>query len=463
MYLKESYRSGTIFLLLPVLILVLNSCKVLQPYSGVELANEELLFRNIPSGDTSNISDIPWRSFFSDPFLVALIDESLANNPDMQIAAARIKKAEASFEQSRMAFLPTLHLAGNATLLQNGSDAVSEDYSLTGNTSWEIDLSGRLRNARRAELNLFLKSEAYKRAVQTQLISDVAGNYYTLLALDAQLQVTERTVEFRNSNVETLKVMMESDMVTGADLVQSQANLYSARVTVPDIKNNIYKIENALSILIGRNPGPIERDSLSGQEFSADLKTGLPAQLLANRPDVQEAEYQLRYGYEMTNAARKSFYPTLTISASGGYNTGNISQLFNPSTLFWNLIGGLTQPLINSGLNRQRLKSALADQEQYVAEYRQVLLNAGQEVSNALYEYQSATQKISLRSEQIGYLQKAVDYTMELLKYSSSTTYTDVLMAEMNLLTAQLNGINDKLEQMQSVISLYRSLGGGWE
>jgi outer membrane protein TolC len=257
--------------------------------------------------------------------------------------------------------------------------------------------------------------------------------------------------------------MKDNDLVTGADLVQSQANLYSAKVTIPELKLSIYDTENALSVLLGRNPGPIERSTLDEQKIADNLKTGIPAQLLANRPDVQEAEYHFRYGFEMTNVARKYFYPSLTLSATGGITATDLSKMFSASSIFWNIVGGLTQPIFNQGQNRQRLKIAQANQEEYLITFKQTLLNAGQEVVNAMHGYQSATEKITLRASQIDYLEKSVDYTMELLKYTSSTNYTDVLTSEVNLLSAQLNGINDKLQQLQAVVSLYQSLGGGWK
>jgi NodT family efflux transporter outer membrane factor (OMF) lipoprotein len=448
---------------LVVLILALNSCKVLQPYKQPEIVSEETLYRDMATDDTSNIADLPWRTLFTDQYLVSLIEGALNNNPDLQIAVARMNKAEASLKQSRAAFFPSLRVDANATLQEIGDAGTTEEYQLFGSSSWEADIWGKLRNTKRASLDLFLKSEAYKRVVQTQLIADVANSYYILLALDAQLAVTEQTVESRNANVEAMKLMKESDMITGADLVQSQANLYSAKVSIPDLKQSIYEIENSLSLLLGRNPGPVTRGTLSEQEIAASLKTGVPAQLLANRPDVQEAEYQLRYGYEMTNVARKYFYPSLTFAATGGLSVSEISQLFNASSVFWSLVGGLAQPIFNKGLNKQRLRIAQADQEENMAAYKQILLRSGQEISNAMYGYQTATEKIALRTMQIEYLEKSVDYTMELLKYTSSTNYTDVLLAEMNLLSAQLNGINDKLQQLQSFVSLYRSLGGGWK
>ena len=465
MYLQNIIKSITSFIWLFVLIIFLSSCKVLQPYKQPDVLSKEKLFRDLAINDSTNIADMPWRSLFTDKLLQNLLEEAIKNNPDLQIAITRMKKAEANFKQSKASLFPSLNLNADASY-QNNDAAVAgvpATYQFSGTASWEADIWGRLRSAKRANLSLFLESEAYKRAVQTRLIANVAINYYTLLAFDAKLQVTEKTIENRNSDVETMKLMKDNDLVTGADLVQSQANLYSAKVTIPEIKQSIYETENALSLLLGRNPGPITRSSLNEQEISADLRTGIPVQLLANRPDVQEAEYQFRYGFEMTNVARKYFYPSLTISATGGITSTDLSKLFNASSVFWNIVGGITQPIFNQGQNKQRLRVAQANQEEYLITFKQTLLTAGQEVANALHGYQTASEEIALRTSQIEFLKKSVDYTMELLKYTSSTNYTDVLTSEVNLLSAQLNSINDKLLQLQAVVSLYQSLGGGWK
>jgi outer membrane protein, multidrug efflux system len=465
MYLQNIFKKRISLPVIFMMMLLLGSCKILQPYKQPDVASNEKLFRDLAASDSSNIANIPWNSLFTDPLLQNLIEEALSNNPNLQIAVTRMKKAEASLAQSKAAFFPSLNVVGGGSFQNKNDDGsgLSKVFQVYGMSSWEVDIWGKLRSAKRASMALYLESEAYKRAVQTQLIANVAVDYYALLALDAKLQVTEKTIEKRNADVEALKVMKENDMVTGADLVQSQANLYSAKVTIPELRQSIYEAENALSVLLGRNPGAIARGTLADQTISADLKTGLPAQLLGNRPDVQEAEYQFRYGYEMTNVARKYFYPALTISAQGGITPSDLSQLFNPPSAFWNVIGGLTQPIFNQGLNRQRLKVARANQEEYLIAFKQALLNAGEEVANAMHGYQTASEKIELRKSQIEYLEKAVNYTMELLKYTSSTNYTDVLTSEVNLLSAQLNGINDKLQQLQAVVSLYQSLGGGWK
>ena len=465
MYLQNIIKSRISYFCLLLLIVFLGSCKILQPYKQPDILSEEKLFRDLAINDSSSIADIPWRSLFTDKLLQNLIEEAINNNPDLQIATARMKKAEAGLRQSKAAFFPTLSASANASFQSNNATlpGIPESYMFYGATSWEADIWGRLRSARRVSLSLFLESEAYKRAVQTRLIANVAASYYTLLAFDAKLQVTEKTIEYRNSDVETMKLMKDNDLVTGADLVQSQANLFSAKVTIPELKQSIYETENALSVLLGRNPGPIVRSTLSEQEISSNLKTGIPAQLLANRPDVKEAEYQFRYGFEMTNVARKYFYPSLTLTATGGLTSTDVSKMFNASSVFWNIVGGLTQPVFNQGQNRQRLRIAQANQEEYLIAFKQTLLTAGQEVVNALHGYQNATEKISLRASQIEYLEKSVDFTMELLKYTSYTNYTDVLTSEVNLLSAQLNSINDKLQQLDAVVSLYESLGGGWK
>lgn len=444
---------------------VFSSCRVTQQYRQPVNEASTKLYRTEAAADTTSVGTVPWKQMFTDTLLQSLIEEGIRNSPDLQIAVARIKQADAAFRQSQLAFLPSLNATVSATTqkladVQAGNAHIYQTYLSAG---WEPDIWGRLKSSKRAALATLLQSDAYKREVQTQLVSSIATNYYALLAYDAQLQVTLQTADNRKQDVETMKTLKESDVVTGAAVVQSEANRYSAEVTIPDLKQSIRETENAISILIGRNPGSIARDSLSAQLTVTDLRTGLPVQLLANRPDVQEAEYQLRNSFELVNAAKTNFYPTLSITAEAGlYNTG-ISQFFDAASFFTNIIGGLTQPIFNNGLNKQKLKTAQALQEEYLVTFRKTLLTAGQEVSDALYSYQTASDKINTRSQQIYFLQKSVEYTKELLKYSSATNYTDVLTSEQSLLAAQLSSISDKLQQLQAVVALYRSLGGGWK
>jgi NodT family efflux transporter outer membrane factor (OMF) lipoprotein len=402
---------------------------------------------------------------FSDTLLQSLVQEGINNNPDLKIAVARIKSAAANAKQSKLQLLPVFDANGTATYQEVPSTEFGfpQAYLLQVTSSWEADVWGKLASAKRAVLASLLQSEAYKRAVQTQLISDIVSNYYLLMAYDEQLQVTERTVINREKEVETMKILKESNVVTGAAVVQSAANLYSVKITIPDLKENIHDTENAISLLLGKTPDTIFRTTLEQQNIITNLATGVPAQLLANRPDVQQAEYQLRNSFELVNVARTYFYPSFTITASAGFSNITIEQLFNPVSFFANITGGLLQPIFDQGRNKQRLSVAQAAQEEYLNTFKKTILTAGQEVSNALYSYQSAVQKQSLREQQINYLQKSVDYTKQLLEYSSATNYTDVLTSEQSLLAAQLSSINDKLQQLNAIVNLYRSLGGGWK
>ncbi|MEO8764128.1 MAG: efflux transporter outer membrane subunit [Ginsengibacter sp.] len=442
-----------------------TSCKVVQPYSQPAGLAGNTLYRDSTNTDTTNIASISWKQMFSDTLLQAIIQEGISNNPDLKIAIARIRSAAANARQSRLAFLPYVDANASAAFQRVPSTQFGfpEAYQLYVSSSWEADIWGKLNSAKRAALASLLQSEAYRRAVQTQLVADIAANYYALLAYDAQLQVTQRTVDNRMKEVETMKVLKESDVVTGAAVVQSAANRYSVEITIPDLRQAIRETENQLSLLLGRNPDTLFRNNLENQEVITNLAIGVPAQLLANRPDVQEAEYQLRNSFEQVNVARTYFYPKLTITAAGGLSGTSLSKLFDPSTFFANIAGGLLQPVFEQGINKQRLAVAQANQEEYLNTFKKTILVAGQEVSNALYSYRAAGEKQSLRSQQIAYLEKSVDYTKELLKYSSATNYTDVLTSEQSLLSAQLSSINDKLQQLTAVVTLYRSLGGGWK
>ncbi len=337
----------------------------------------------------------------------------------------------------------------------------AHQYLLGLSSSWEADVWGKLRSTKRSYAASVMQSEAYRRVVQTQLIADIADNYYALLALDAQLAITRQTVQNRIRDVEVMKLLLEGDVVTGAAVVQSEANRYAAEVTIPDLQRSIREAENLLATLLGRAPGPVERGTLADQPAPPALLTGVPGQLLRNRPDVQQAEYTFEAAFEQTNAARTYFYPSFTVTANGGVTITTLERLFSPTAIFASLVGGLTQPVFNQGLNRLRLTRAQALQQEYLATYQQTMLTAGQEVSNALFSYQSATEKAQIRAQQLAALNKAVDYTQELLR-AGFANYTEVLTSQQALLQAQLNGVNDQLQQRQAVTDLYHALGGGW-
>ncbi|MFT4033259.1 MAG: efflux transporter outer membrane subunit [Siphonobacter sp.] len=449
-----------------VLIQILAACKVTQTYKRPDVKTQDL-YRGVTGTDTNTLADLPWRTLFPDTTLQHLIEEGLANNLDLKTAVARIKVAEANLYQARMAFFPAV--TGNAiatkakipSVPSSATGFASQQFQLYVNASWEADLWGKLSSAKKAYIAALLQSEAYRRAVQTQLIANIANNYYLLLSYDAQLKITQQTVQYWVDNVATMKLLKEAAIVTGAAVVQSEASQYAAETTIPTLKQNIRETENALSILLGKAPGAINRTTMEAQTTIDSLPTGISAQLLSHRPDVQQAEYAYVNAFELTNSARAYFYPTLTLTANGGLSNVIFSSLFSSASIFGNIAAGLAQPIFNRGLNTVRLRTYQAQQEQALYSFQSTLFTAGQEVSNALFAYETATERARIRQNQLTALVKSVDYTRELLKYSSAN-YTEVLVAQQSLLSAQLSSVNDRLQQLQSVVNLYRALGGGW-
>lgn len=454
-------------LLLPAALLLASCGVVTKRYQQPKVEADRLL-RDTTVTDTASLANESWQNLFSDPQLQTLIQEGLEHNFDLKSAIEKMKEAKASLTQSKLAYLPNVSANAGVTRNKLSEKATYSTiyYSTTWqaglSASWELDVWGKLNSTKKAALAAYLQTDAARRAVQTELVASIANYYYTLLALDEELAITRQTVKIRADEVETMKKLKESAVVNGAAVVQSQANLYSAEVSIPDLMQQIHETENALSVLLGRGPGTISRGTLSSQTPYADLKTGVPSQVLKNRPDVQQAELSFRKAFEQVNVARTAFYPSLTLTADGGLSAYKLKDFFDNS-LFFSLAGGLTQPLFNQGKNKANLKIAKAQQQEAFYTYQQTLLTAGQEVSNALYAYQMAEQKEGTRKQQLEALEKAVDFTNELLRYSSATNYTDVLTSEQSLLSAQLSSVSDKLQKLQAVVNLYKALGGGWK
>jgi outer membrane protein TolC len=302
---------------------------------------------------------------------------------------------------------------------------------------------------------------AATRAIQTSIIADVANYYYQLLALDQQLAITTMTVYNWDTTVLTMRALKEAAIVTEAAVVQSEAQRYAAAVTIPDLKQSIREIENALSMLLGIAPGPVPRTTIESQRPIDMLNTGVPMQLLANRPDVMEAEMNFRNYFELTNVARTYFYPTFSITGSTGLNSLKIGSLFDPASFVANITGGLTQPIFNRRANKTRLEVAEAQQNEALLGFQNTLLNAGREVSDALSLHATALEKMQLRSNQMTALERSVEYSQELLR-NGFANYTEIITARQSLLQAELGRVNDRLQQLQATVNLYRSLGGGW-
>lgn len=447
--------------------LVISSCSVLRSYERPK-TTETNTFRNQQNADTTTIANLPYTQIFSDTILQNLIQEGLANNLDLQVAYTRIQQTQALYAQSRAAFLPSLDANAGVTKSKL-SDAQGFGirtqqtlFQLGVSSSWEADIWGRLKSSRRANLATLLQTETAARTIQTTIVAAIANNYYLLLALDQQVAITEQTVRNWDATVISMKELKEAARVTEAAVVQSEAQRYAVEVTIPDLKQQILETENLLSILLGRTSAPINRSLLASQQPFADLATGIPAQLLANRPDLQEAEYTYRNTFELTNVARTAFYPSLSLTGSAGFSSLSLENLINPAALAASIGAGLTQPIFNHHRNKTNLEVATAQQQAALLNFRNAYLVAGQEVSNALSLHEKAVQKMTVRTNQINALQLSVEYTEELLS-NGFANYNEVITARQSLLTAELGSVNDKLQQLQATVNLYRSLGGGWQ
>lgn len=441
----------------------LSSCHIYKSYERPELPTDSLYRKpDIPQTDTLNFGNLSWREVFTDPQLQGLIGKGLTNNTDLQIARLRIKEAEATLLSSKLAYLPGISLAPQGTVSSFNKQAATQSYQLPVTASWEIDIFGRLLNAKRKAKAALEQSKAYRQAVQTQLIASIANSYYTLLMLDKQLAISEVTAENWKESVKTMREMKEAGMTNEAAVTQSEANYRSVKAGIPDLKRQIRETENALSIVLGDNPRHIDRSKLENIPLPTCFSSGVPLQLLSNRPDVKQAEMALAMAYYGTNAARSAFYPGITINGTAGWTNNVGESILNPGKFLLSAIGSLVQPLFNKGKNIANLKIAKAQQEEALLSFKQSLLNAGAEVSDALYLFQSSGEKEQQRIIQVRALESSVASTNELFLLGTST-YLEVLTAQQNLFDAQLSQVNDRFEQLQAVINLYHALGGGRE
>lgn len=430
-------------------ILTLGSCSMYREYERPKLHYLDSLYRRLPDlQDSSSIAELSWREFFADTTLQEWIRLGISFNTDLSIARFKVEQAQATLHAARRAFFPSASLSAEA-----GINGESMSYSLTPSFSWEADIFGKMANAKRSAAAALEQSVAYKQAVQTQLIATIAETYYTLLMLDAQLAVSQRTQKTWEENIRTLEALKMAGKTNEAAVLQAKANMLDVQNSIYLLHKKIFETENAFSSLIGIVPIIIDRGTLDGQEFIEHLSGGLPAEILGNRPDVRQAELQLKQAYYATNQARASFYPSVKLD---GF------LRFDPSGFVTDLGASLLQPLYARGLNKAQLRKAEAQQKIALYEFRQKLLDAGIEVNNALVALKTAQSMVKIDKKQIVHLQAAVWNTQLLMKHGN-TNYLEVLTAQQKLLQAELSEISDRYEEIRSVINLYHALGGGYK
>ena len=441
---------------------LLSSCGIYTTYHPATEVPEQLYGEEVVVSDSSSIASLHWRELFTDPYLVTLIEQGLANNTDYLAAGLRVQEAEATLLSAKLAYLPSLALAPQGTLSHLEGHKMTKAYSLPATASWEIDLFGKLRNAKRQSQALLAQSKDYQQAVRSQLIAGIANSYYTLLMLDAQLRIAEQTATSWGESARATHALMQAGKANEAAVAQMEAAYAQVSASVLDLKDQINQVENSLSLLLAETPHRVQRGTLAEQTWPSSLSVGFPVSLLANRPDVRAAERSLEQAFYATNQTRAALYPSITLSGSAGWTNSAGGMISNPAQFVASAVGSLTQPLFAKGQLTGQLKIAKARHEEASLQFQQTLLQAGAEVNEALVQYQTAQEKRELYAEQVNALQTAYRSTSLLMEHGT-TTYLEVLTAQQGLLSAQLTQVANEVTEIQSLIQLYQALGGGAE
>lgn len=441
---------------------LLSSCGIYTKYQPAETTPDNLYGEEVAVDDTTNFGNVNWRELFTDPQLQALIEQGLQNNTDLRSAQLQIEEAEAALMSAKLAFLPSFALSPQGTISSFDGGKATKTYTMPVTASWELDIFGRLRNAKQQAKALYAQSKDYQQAVRTQLIAGIANVYYTLLMLDEQLAISQQTEEAWKETVASTRALMDAGLANEAATSQMEAAYYSVQTSILDLKEQINQVENSLALLLAETPRRYERGKLADQRLPEDVAVGVPMQMLSNRPDVRAAERSLEQAFYATNQARAAFYPSIVLSGSAGWTNSAGSMIVNPGKFLASAVGSLTQPLFNKGQIMAQYRIAKAQQEEASLSFQQALLNAGSEVNDALVACQTSKAKTLLFEKQIQSLEKALESTSLLMEHGT-TTYLEVLTARQSLLSAQLSQTANRFTEIQSVINLYQALGGGRE
>lgn len=433
-------------------------------------------YQNASQSDTTSIAEIKWRDFFKQNELVELIEEGLTKNNNLLIIEKNIRIANLLFKQSKWGNIPQINAFINAStnrLSENSLNGVStnlflgqnhiEDYASGLNLSWEIGIWGKVKNQKKETLARYLQTAEAKKALQTTVVANISKGYYNLLMLEAQLEIAKKTVKLNDSISFYVNLQYESGLTTLLAKEQTEAQWLIAAKLIPQIEQSIQIQENSLSVLTGSFPTQkIRKEKLDNIIVNSNLSSGVPSQLLERRPDVKSAELDLQAANAKVGIAKSNFYPSLNITAVSGVNSFESSNWFNiPASLFGNVIGGITAPLLNGKKIKTQYEIAKEEKEQAVINFRQTVLIAVSEVSNALVSIKKLEEQYSFANERRLKLQNAV-LNANLLFKNGMATYIELIIAQSNLLQAELEVANIKKDLLCTNIELYRALGGGW-
>ena len=451
-------------------VLLVSSCGLYNKYERPNV-NTTGLIRDALSDvdtlavqDTASFGNLPWRSVFTDPQLQQLIEQGLEKNADLLNAALNVQMYETMLRAAKLAFLPAVNL-GNAqqqmgyiTTVHSDPSSTVKAYTFPATATWTVDLFGNVLSQKRSTQMKLLGMKDYQMAVRAKIISGVANSYYTLLMLDEQLRISEDMGQMAKETWEMMQLQYKLGRVRSTGVQSAEASYLSTMTKVNEFRRQIRSTENALCLLIGQAGQQIPRTTLAQQSLPSEFATGVGAALLKNRPDVHNAEMSLAACFHDVQTARSQFYPSITIGATANFS--NLTGSSNPGKWTTTFFGSLLQPIFNRGALTAKLKVTKIQYEQAFNTWQNAILKAGNEVSNALVNYNQYDANSKLEAQRVKVLTQNVEDTKALYK-SSSSTYLEVLTAQTQLLTAQLNLASNDFNKMQAVVSLYTALGGG--
>ena len=451
--------------------LLLASCGLYNKYERPDKVETSGLIRDVLSDrdtlavqDTASFGNLPWRQVFTDPQLQALIEQGLQKNSNLLNAALTVQMYETMLKAAKLAFLPAIQIGsttspmGSISTLHTDPSVTTKAYSIPATASWTLDLFGNILSQKRSTQMKLLGFKDYQMAVRAQVVSGIANCYYTLLMLDKQLEIVTEMSAMSKETWEMMKLQYQLGRVRSTGVQSAEAAYLSTQTQANDFRRQIRATENALSLLIGQQGQQIPRSTLEAQSLPTEFSTGVGVALLKNRPDVHNAEMQLAACFHDIQTARSQFYPNVTIGASAAFT--NSSGALNPGKWLTTLFGSLTQPIFMRGALTANLKVSKLQYEQAFNTWQNSILSAGNEVSNALVNYNGYDANSKLEAQRVEILKQNVEDTKALYK-SSGSSYLEVITAQTQLLSAQLNLVTDDFNKMQAVVSLYTALGGG--
>lgn len=456
-----------------LILIIVSSCKVATPPQLP--ATVQIPESYSYESDSISIGSVRWREFFKDPYLISLIDTALQNNLDLLTAVQRVEIARASYQLREGALLPSLNSVASANLGSANQNMVGnvaqddrmanvrEEYFLGLQSSWEVDLWGKLKNQKKAAYARFLSSEKGKHLITTSLVAEISRLYYKLLAVDNELEVVRKNIDFQEVALEIIKIQKMGGRATELAVQQFTAQLLSTKALEREKLQRIVGVENQINILLGRYPQTIPRESdISEQDLPEEITAGVPSTLLLHRPDIQQAELELEAAKADLEAARAAFLPSLTISPYAGLNAIKTSLLFQaPESLAVGVLGGLTAPIFSKKRIRAGFDRSVAERAEAFYTYQQTIISGFGEVVTNLSEIRNLQKIYELKEEEVSVLQNAVSTSNDLFA-SGYASYLEVITAQKSVLEAELELATIKKSIFHSVIDLYRSLGGGW-